>query len=102
MSDLTFGQYDTQPSIFGTLTNISEADLSAATVRFQMRLVTDRRYWIDAAAVVVDAALKQVRYDFVPGDLSVPGDYMSWWLVTFLDATTEHSLPANTITVSPT
>lgn len=99
MSDLSFVAGDTQPSIYGTLTNISEADLGAATVRFQMRLTTEFRYRVDGSATVVDAAAKSVRYDWEVGDLDEPGDYVSRWLVTFSDTTTEHSLPANTITV---
>lgn len=99
MSELSFVAGDTQPSITGTLTNITEEELGAATVRFQMRLTTEYRYRVDAAAVVVSAAARTVRYDWAVGDLDEPGDYVSRWLVTFADTTTEHSLPANTITV---
>lgn len=99
MSDLSFVAGDTQPSITGTLTNISESDLSTADVRFQMRLTTEFRYRVDGAATVVSAAAKTVRYDWAPGDLDEPGDYVSRWLITFADETEEHSLPANTITV---
>ena len=99
MSDLTFVAGDTQPSITGTLTNISEADLAAATVRFQMRLTTEFRYTVDGVADLVSAAAKTVRYDWVAGDLDTPGDYASRWLVIFADTTIEHSIPANTITV---
>ena len=99
MSDLSFVAGDTAPSITGTLTNISEADLTAATVRFQMRLTTEYRYTVDGVATLVSAAAGTVRYDWVAGDLDTPGDYVSRWLVTFADTTIEHSLPANTITV---
>jgi len=99
MSDLNFVAGDTEPSIYGTLTNISEADLGAATVRFQMRLANEFRYRVDAVATITSAATREVRYDWALGDLDEPGDYVSRWLVTFSDTTTEHSLPANTITV---
>lgn len=101
MSDLSFVAGDMQPSIYGTLTNIEEADLAAADVRFQMRLTTEFRYRVDGEATLVSAADKEVRYDWAEGDLTEPGDYVSRWLVIFSDTTTEHSLPANTITVEP-
>lgn len=100
MSDLSFVAGDTAPSITGTLTNISEADLAAASaVRFQMRLLTEFRYTVDGVATVTSAAAKEVRYDWAAGDLDTPGDYASRWLVVFADTTLEHSIPANTITV---
>ena len=99
MSDLSFVAGDTQPSITGTLTNISESDLAAADVRFQMRLTTEFRYRVDGVASVVSAAAKTVRYDWAVGDLDEPGDYVSRWLIVFADTTEEHSLPGNTITV---
>ena len=101
MTTLSFVAGDTQPSITGTLTNISAADLSTATVKFQMRLTTEFRYRVDGTATVVSAAAGTVRYDWAVGDLDEPGDYASRWLITFADNTEEHSQPANTITVEP-
>ena len=101
MSDLSFVAGDTAPSITGTLTNISEADLATADVRFQMRLTWEGRYRVDGEAIVVDAAAKTVRYDWAAGDLDDPGEYVSRWRIVFADETQEHTLPANSITVEP-
>ena len=69
MSDLTFVQNDTAPSLFGTLTRAdgSVYDLTDTTVRLQMRLAIDRRFFVDAPAVIVEAAAGRVRFaDCVP------------------------------------
>ena len=101
MTDLSYVTGDTAPSIFGTLTTTDGQpfDLSAATVRFQMRLAIDNRYSVDAPAEIVDAEAGTVRYDWQAGDLDEPGDYVSRWLITFTDSNKEHTLPANTLTV---
>jgi len=103
VADLVFTQFDTQPSIFGTLTISGTAvDLTGALgVRFQMRLATDRRLLVDSAAVVTNAAAGAVRYDWAAGDLATAGDCVSRWEVTFSDGSKEHSEPENTITVEP-
>lgn len=103
MSDLTFVAGDDAPSIFGTLAvNSVVVDLTGASVRFQMRLVTDRRFSVDAAAAIVAPTEGTVRYDWVDGDLTTPGEYVSRWQVTFPDTTVQHSEPENTITVDVT
>lgn len=104
MSDLTFVQGDTQPSVHGTLTTSGVAiDLTTAlSVRFQMRLSSEFRYLVDAAATVVTPASGIVRYDWAVGDLATPGDYVARWLITYSDGTTQHTEPENTITVDPT
>jgi len=37
---------------------------------------------IDTAAVIVDAATGQVRYDFAAGDVDTEGLYVAWWRAT--------------------
>lgn len=102
MSDLTFVQFDTSPSVFGTLAVDGVAlNLSGSTVRFQMRLVGEARYTVDAAASIVTPAAGTVRYDWAAGDLAVPGEYVARWQVTYGDTTVQHSEPENTITVDP-
>jgi hypothetical protein len=102
MADLTFVQYDTAPSLFGTLTHSdgSVFDLTDATVRFQMRLAIDRRFSVDSAAVIVEAAAGRVRYDWVAGDLSESGNFVSRWQITFQDSSIEHTDPQNTIVLA--
>lgn len=101
MADIVLVSADTAPSLFGTLADSVGApiDLTGATVRFQMRLAMDRRFAVDAVAVVVDATAGQVRYDWQPGDLRTPGNYVSRWQITFVDNSVEHTEPENTISV---
>ena len=100
MSDLIFVASDDAPSVFGTLaTTAGPVNLTGATVKFQMRLADNRRFAVNAAAVVVTPTTGAVRYDWAPGDLATPGDYVSRWRVTFGDGTIQHSEPENTITV---
>ena len=101
MSDLSFTAGDTAPSVVGTLTNPDGTafDLTDCSVRFQMRLLTDRRFTVDAAATITNETGGLVRYDWAAGDLATPGDYESRWRIAFLGGEIEHTLPANTITV---
>lgn len=103
-SDLAFVLGDTAPSIFGVLTNAdaSPFDLTDATVTFQMRRASDRRFKVSAAADIVgDPTDGEVRYDWQVGDLDTADDYVCHWLVIFIDDSVEHSYPANTLTVTP-
>ena len=104
MADLQFVASDTAPSILGTLTNSAGVaiDLSpvGTSVRFQMRLTSEGRFAVDAAATITDAVNGKVRYDFVAPDLDYPGDYLARWQITYPDGEIEHSDPANPITVA--
>lgn len=103
MSDITFVQGDTAPSISGTLTDAdgSPLDLTLADVKFQMRLLDDRRFMVDATATIVGADAGTVRYDWAAGDLDTPGEYQAQWQITFSDNSIQTTTPANTITVRP-
>lgn len=103
MADLTFVQYDTAPTIFGTLVaDSAPLDLTSATsVRFQMRQANSFRYVIDAAATIVTPAAGAVRYDLVNGDLDNAGSFIARWEVHFSDGSVQHSEPENTVTVDP-
>src|SRR5262245_23600217 len=103
MSDLTFVAGDTAPPVTGTILDKDGApvNLTGATVRFQMRLVIDRRWTVDADAEVVSAPDGTVKYEWETGDLGEPGDYVSRWFVTNSDTTIEHTTPQNTIAVQP-
>ena len=95
MAALTFVAGDTAPSFSGTASVGGVAlDLTTATsVRFQMRPVGVFAFAVDAAATIVTAATGSVRYDWVAGDLSDAGDYVSRWEVLWTDLTVEHTEP---------
>ena len=104
MSDLVFVAADTGPSLSGSIVNVDGTpfDLTDCAVRFQMRLVTDRRWLVDAIAVIVgDETAGTVRYDWAEGDLATPGEMSSRWRIEFIDGTIIHTEPENTLTVEP-
>lgn len=103
MADVTLVQGDTGPSLNGALklkATQEPLDLTNATaVRFQMRQDNDRHYTVDEEAVVVNAEDGLVRYDWADGDLSVFGDYICQWEITWSAGPVQTTEPANTITV---
>ena len=85
---LEFVQGDTAPAITATIalkSDLSPVDLSGASVRFQMRKPDDRRFTVNAAATVTDAPGGAVRYAWAVNDLTVPGEYVVQWEVTYAD-----------------
>lgn len=102
MSDLTLVQGDTAPTIFGTILKPDglAKDLTSVTaVRFQMRKQDDKKYTVDAAADIVDASTGRVSYDWQVNDLSVTGEYLGQWQLTYSDGKVQTTTPANTITI---
>lgn len=102
MSDLTFVQSDTAPSVYGTVTTVAPGDLSTvASARFQMRPSGTFRHTVDAPAVIVSSSALSLslRYDWAAGDLDTPGDYIMRWQLTYSDTSVQHTEPENTITV---
>ena len=101
MSDITFVASDTGPSVSGTIIDSTNApvNLTGATVKFQMRLLYERRFAVDAVAIIVNAAAGTVRYDWMAGDLALAGEYQSQWQVTYPGGVRETTDPPNTITI---
>jgi hypothetical protein len=108
MSDLTFVQGDTAPAIRsilkklqddGTYAVLNLTSAGVTSIKFQMRKEDDVLYQVDAAAEVVDAAAGSVRYVWAANDLSVPGDYIAQWELTFSGGKVQTTDPAGTITV---
>lgn len=106
MSDVEVVQGNNKPDLLATLTDSitgAPIDLTTATsVVFQMRKPDDRRFTVNAAATVVDAATGKVRYSWSANDLANPGDYQCQWAITWNDATKQTTDPVNTITVRRT
>ena len=73
--------------------------LTGATVKFQMRKPDDKKYTIDADAIVTDNDEGRVSYELQDNDLSVPGDYISQWEVTYSDDAVQTTDPPNTVVV---
>jgi Rib/alpha/Esp surface antigen-like repeat protein len=86
MADIVV-QGDTGPDVVAVLHEegsvTSPIDLTGATVAFQMRKPDDRRYTVNALATIEDATAGQVRYEWGPNDLAVPGDYQAQFEITF-------------------
>jgi len=57
--------------------------LSGASVRFLMRKSDDKKFTVDAEAVVTSVVSGGVAYTFVEDELDEPGDYLGYWQVTF-------------------
>lgn len=77
---------DTAPTLHGTLTDVTTGDpldLSGATVFFQMRLKTDRRFRVNAACDIVSAADGTVSYDFADDDLDFEGESQAQFMVVY-------------------
>jgi hypothetical protein len=104
MAEAEFVQGDRLPDMTATLHdegNITAVtDLTAATVRFQMRKLNDRRYTVNQLADVIgDPTLGKVRYQWGPNDLNVPGEYLVQWEVTHSDGKTQTTFRQHTIEV---
>lgn len=90
---------DTKPDITARLPLLdadgeetgSYADLTNATVYFQMRRPDDKRFTVNGLASVVDAVNGTVSYAWGPNDLSIPGSYYVQWEVTWPDTSKQTS-----------
>lgn len=97
MDPVYIKQHDTQPSISATLTEDGVAvDITGATVTFVMRPRLCRHEVpaaspkVEAAAVVVDAATGQVRYDWAVGDTDTEGQFDAEFKVSIAGAVTTY------------
>jgi len=100
---LTFVQGDTAPDITAIIHEEDDAtalvDLTGASVKFQMRKADDRRYRVNAAATVTDAANGAVSYSWGPNDLAQHGTYIVQWEVTYPGGRVQTTSPEVEITV---
>lgn len=98
-----FVQGDTAPSINSTIhargNPSAVVDLTGCEVHFQMRKADDRRFTVNNVADIVDEEAGAVRYDWGPNDLSVPGEYIIQWQVTYPDAKVQTTADPEVITV---
>ena len=87
---LIFVTGDTKPFLNGTIHDSDDADspvnLTGCSVVFQMRKADDRRFTVNAAAVVVSAVDGTVRYEWGDNDLNTPGTYLVQFEVTYPDS----------------
>ena len=64
------------------------ANLTRATVNFQMRKADDKRYQVNQPATVIGAPTDgRVQYSWAANDLSIPGEFEVQFEVTFEDQT---------------
>ena len=90
---------DTKPDITARLPLLdidgeetgSYADLTGASVMFQMRRPDDKRFTVNQPATVDDPPNGSVSYVWATNDLSVPGDYYVQWEVTWPDSSKQTS-----------
>lgn len=77
----------------------SYADLTGATVNFQMRKPNAKKYQVNQPAVIVGAPTDgRVSYSWAANDLGYPGEYDVQFEVTFNDSTIQTTV-VETITV---
>ncbi len=99
----TLIESDTAPTLYGTLTETDSGDpldLSGATVFFQMRLATERRFKINAECTVISPTAGTVSYTLDNSDLDFAGDCLARFLVVYGDARRQHTNPAIEVTVA--
>jgi hypothetical protein len=100
---LTFVQGDTAPDITAIIHEEDDpsviVDLAGATVRFQMRMLDDKRFQVNAAATVTSPGAGAVSYSWGPNDLARPGSFLVQWEVTYPGGRIQTTSPEVLITV---
>jgi len=84
-------QNDTSPAMLATLQDAdgNAVNISAASVRFHMRVIRSRDTKVDQAADIVDGQLGQTRYDWSAEDTDTIGSYQAEFEVTYADGSIE-------------
>jgi len=84
-------QGDTSPSLAARLVTADNqsANLAGATVVFHFRKTRGVASVVSAAAVVVDPATGQVRYDWTESDTAASGNFEGEFEVTYADGSIE-------------
>lgn len=100
---LTFVVGDTEPTLYSILhledTPATAVNLTDCTVKFQMRRDEDRRYTVNAPAVIDDALTGAVHYSWGANDLAVAGTYLAQWEVTYPGGRVQTTAPQVELTV---
>jgi hypothetical protein len=93
---------DTAPTVFGTITETETGDpldLSGATVYFQLREESSRRFRINALCSVISPTAGTVSYTLQSGDLDFTGECLARFLVVYSDQRRQHTVPSIEVTV---
>jgi hypothetical protein len=100
---LTFVQGDTAPDITAVIHEedavASVIDLTGASVKFQMRRADAKKYQVNSAGSVTDAANGAVSYSWGPNDLAHSGAFIVQWEVTYPGGRIQTTSPEVEITV---
>jgi baseplate upper protein BppU len=95
---------DTAPTLTGTITLTAAGtplDLQGCTVYFQLRLVDERRFRINAECNIEDSTAGTVSYDLTAEDLDFTGSCQARFLVVFGDGRRQHTNPPVEVSVNP-
>lgn len=95
---------DTSPTLTAIITRddtMTPLDLTGCTVFFQLRLVDDSRFVVNAVCSITNASAGAVSYTLSDADLDFDGACLARFLVIFADLKRQHTTPAIAVTVAP-
>jgi hypothetical protein len=73
--------------------------LTSATVFFQLRLINDRRYLINAECQILSPTAGTVSYELQPEDLDFDGECQAQFKVVFIDGSIQTTAVPIPVTV---